>query len=69
MKQTHPVDAPAGLSYDDFRNGLLLDHPRQESQYMEGMTGVKEIQLLKPGVAEIWLNSCELITRTPIPFF
>ncbi|PWN49870.1 hypothetical protein IE53DRAFT_316870 [Violaceomyces palustris] len=60
MRSSHHPKAATGLGYDEFRDGLLLNHSLQESKYIHDIKETKKIDWIKEGVAEIWLNAYKL---------
>ncbi|KAE8267175.1 hypothetical protein A4X09_0g5177 [Tilletia walkeri] len=60
MRQSvHPITG-SGLSYDDFRNGLLIDHASNEMMYIPSLVSTKDIQILQGGLASVILNEYQL---------
>ncbi|PWN45971.1 hypothetical protein IE81DRAFT_319828 [Ceraceosorus guamensis] len=60
----HPPSEAKGLTWDDFKAGLLIDHPQQETEYISEMTAANQIDELKKGVAEVWNNTYNLPSLT-----
>ncbi|KAK0532010.1 hypothetical protein OC835_003486 [Tilletia horrida] len=58
-ESVHPTEG-TGLTYDDFRSGLLLDHAAHEMEYIPGLVGTKTLEVLKAGSTSVILNSYKL---------
>lgn len=55
--------AGSSLLFDGFAHGLLKDHSINESRYIESCSEAKLIEIIEPGVLEIWQMSCEFSLR------
>jgi len=55
----HPVQ-DTSLTYDDFRSGLLVNHAENEREYIPSLTSTTAVQVLKPELATVILNTYKL---------
>ncbi|CAD6885851.1 unnamed protein product [Tilletia controversa] len=55
----HPV-AGTDITFDDFRNGLLLNHNTNEMDYIPALIDTKTIENIKDGTTSVILNSYQL---------
>ncbi|EPQ30857.1 uncharacterized protein PFL1_01754 [Pseudozyma flocculosa PF-1] len=53
-------EADTGLTFDDFRGGLLVDHQPKEREYIHDVIDVKLVQSIKEKQAEVWRNSYQM---------
>ncbi|KAM0756595.1 hypothetical protein T439DRAFT_321297 [Meredithblackwellia eburnea MCA 4105] len=58
-ESVHKVDG----GWEAFRRGLLENHSLNEKKYIESCIGARNVQVLSPGVAEVW----EMSYKTPFP--
>ncbi|GAA5855781.1 hypothetical protein JCM8547_000354 [Rhodosporidiobolus lusitaniae] len=41
-------------TYEQFKDGLLVEHSKKEKEYIEAAIEAKEIKVVKPGELEVW---------------
>lgn len=61
LRESRHSQSQTGLTFDDFRNYLRIDHPEYEAKYITTITLTERVAAIKSQEAEVWHNACMYI--------